>query len=212
MIITVIKELAEDSFIFETEANSIKDILNYLKYLKSSEYVKEIVENEYAFVLSNVENQDKSVSLPKEMILTTIESYNLLIIVKKVSGELPVIPILIAVGSAMGASAAFGAIMTAGVIYTSATLTIVSSFATAMAYAAYAAITIVGTLASFMVSQAIAPTPVFQGDPVVGTSFNSNLFGQAKMTVAQGGCIPLIYGETFCSGTLICSSITTVQG
>lgn len=198
MEVIIIKELSEEFFSFETHHNTFKDIMNYMKYLKGKEYVDEIINSEYSFILIKGEFEEV-IGLTPEIVHTPMNSYDSLIILKKVTGELPLIPIIIAVAAALAASAAFDAIVAVGVsIY--------------VAYAAYALITIAGMVASFYVSQAISPHPAVAGDPIKGSEAMSNLFTTATITVAQGGCIPLLYGQTFCGGTLICFSVTTVQG
>jgi predicted phage tail protein len=199
MKVFVIKDFNEPPYTFETKLDNIRDVLNHLACLQSKEYMEEIIDNYYSFVLVDSEVTERSLALPSQMVFTPIIDYDTLVIVKNVAGELPLIPIAIGIASSIAATAAFDALLVAG-------------YAAWIAYSAYAAITIAGMAASFLVSQAIAPHPTVVGDPAKGISLNSDLFGQAAITYEQGGSVPLIYGDTFCSGTLICSSVTTVQG
>lgn len=58
---------------------------------------------------------------------------------------------------------------------------------------------------------ALSPTP-HTSDPVQAQTSVSNLFNGARIINEQGGVVPLAYGECFAGGTLISSSVTTIQG
>lgn len=171
--------------------NSVREILSYLKFIKGQEIVDEILGNEYAYLVS--QSDGEPIELIKEVILSDLSQYDTLYIIKGVNGEVPV---------ALVASAFFSS---------AAAFASASTLATVGVYALTAVINMGLTIGLQYLMNALSPTP-HTSDPVQAQTSVSNLFNGARIINEQGGVVPLAYGECFAGGTLISSSVTTIQG
>jgi hypothetical protein len=208
MLITILKSLDEEPLVFKIFAKDIKDVINYLKYLKGKDYVSEIMNNEYAYMLGRDEESLECVVLTDKVIFTPFENYTQLVIFKKIEGELPLAALAasMAISSLTSSAIMIGVPMLVGgaMGLTGASFIIVSSILNAAV--------LVGSLAAqIYVSQALSPHTTI-GVTEAATISTSNLFGGSVFTLEQGGVVPLLYGHAYAKGTLICSSVTTMQG
>lgn len=175
--------------------SNVREILSYLKFIKGQEIVDEILGNEYAYLVQK--EGEEPIELVEEVILSDLSQYDSLYILKAVNGAVPV-------AAVAGLFYGFGAAGTAA--FASA-----GAWATVGVYALAATINIGLSIALQYLMNALSPTP-HTSDPVQAQTNVSNLFNGARIINEQGGVVPLAYGECFAGGTLISSSVTTIQG
>jgi len=181
----------EDIEVIEVNHTTIREILSYLKFLKGEEFTNKLLITRFAF-LAQTENEE-IITLRKEVIDGDLSSFKELYLVKEISGEVPV-PLVAAVFMTEAAWAA-------------------ADLGTTLAVYALAATINAGiSIGLQMLMNALSPTPKFSGDAAQAQTLTSNLFNGAKIVMEQGGSVPLLYGHAFAGGTLICSSVTTIQG
>ncbi len=171
--------------------NSLREILSYLKFIKGQEVIDEILNNKYTYLVQKL--GEDPIPLLEEVILSDLSAYDSIFILKVVEGEDP-----FSVGAALFAT--FDIL--GGVSVT--TFTVAS-------YIAGSAILLAGSIGLQYLMNALSPTP-HTSDPVQAQTSVSNLFNGARIINEQGGVVPLAYGECFAGGTLISSSVTTIQG
>lgn len=182
MLVRIVRGLT-DVIEVETSFTSLRSILNYLKQLYGEEFTKELMEQEYKYVLVDSTNRLNPVAIGYEIALQDFSMFDSLILTKDVSGEGDAIAGVILQGAGGAtAQAALGAVINVG-------LAIALSYAIA----------------------ALSPTPEFNTDPSTSQSDarTSNLFNGAPLIREQGGCAPLVFGHPFCGGVLISTGVTT---
>jgi predicted phage tail protein len=183
------EELQEEEFSFEV--SSIKEVLSLLNLHKGSEFIKDLLENKYYYVLTEEKNPENSICLSPEIIFSEFKTHDMLLIVPEISGDIPVAFLAFALTSAGFSGAA--------------------AFVTAYAGIFAAIGNLIASVALSAVMQLLSPTPEFTADPGVAQNA-SNLFNGAPMIRNQGGSVPLLYGNPYClkpCGVLISSGVST---
>lgn len=186
----------------ETSKSYIKEILNELKQTFGEELTNELLYNKYFYFLSL---DDEYIAIKEELLDSELSGYNELIVIKDVEGAEPisaaaVISAAASMASAVGASAA-------GITAVLST-TIVGSVTVAG---------VVATVANVAISMAIsmglnaifAPDTSFKSDPSKSQGKQSKIFNNAPVVREQGGSVPVVYGNPYCGGVLISSSISS---
>ena len=177
--------------IFDVHGNSIKELLSIISISKGDEFIAEIVENNYKFILANsstLDDKDSYVPLMPEVLFTEFTGYDTLFIIADIEGNEP-ISITVTAAAAMGLTGAA---------------------ATAAAWAMTAVIMMAVSMGMSMLMSAISPTPEFSKDPAA-TQNKSNLFNGAPIIRDQGGSVPLIFGNPYAGAVLISSGAFTEE-
>jgi hypothetical protein len=170
---------------FEIESTNLIEILNIVKFKKGRVYTDNIIYTPHAFMLVDKVTGDK-VSLILEVITSELDPSKDLYILPEIIGEIPV-PIILAIALA------------------SATGLSVAAAGTILAVAGTIAIIGVGVGVMMMMS----PTATISSDPSAAQNKHSSLFNNSPVAREQGGIVPLIYGNPYCSGVLISSGLST---
>lgn len=171
---------------FELYANTIKEVLSLLRLQKDAEFVDNILNNQYKFILMDTKNPENAIALTPEVIFSEFTGFDSLIILNDISGEEP-----ISVG--LTAAALWTASVT-GLSVATATLIINTIALSAL------------MMGLNMLMQALSPTPEFSSDPAA-TQNKSNLFNGAPLIRDQGGIMPLVFGNPYCGTVLISSGV-----
>ena len=174
--------------VFELFASNIKEVVSLLRLQKGDEFVNELLDNEYKFVLTNSKEEDNFVALVPEVVFSTFEGFDTLFIVPEVGGEEP-LSITVAAAAAMG---------------------LTGMAATAAAYVMTAVIMMAVSMGLNMLMSALSPTPEFSSDPASAQN-KSNLFNGAPIVRNQGGSVPLIFGNPYAGAVLISSGSFTEE-
>lgn len=177
------EELEEEEFDFEV--TSISSIISLFNLHKGSEFVKDLLETKYYYILTNEGKPETSICLMPEVILSEFSGFDTLLIVPEISGDIPV-PIILA-----------GWLATAASISTLAAETILAVVGNMLIAVALGA-----------AMQMLAPSPEFTSDPSTAQKA-SNLFNGAPLIREQGGSVPLVFGNPYCGGVLISSGVST---
>ena len=186
----------------ETSKSYIKEILNELKQNFGEEVTNEVLYNKYFYFLVSGK---EVIAIQEELLGSELSGYDELVIVKDVEGAEPisataVIAAAASMASAVGASAA-------GITAVLST-TLVGSVTVA---------SVVATVANVAISMAIsmglnaifAPDSSFKSDPAKSQGKQSKIFNNAPAIREQGGSVPVVYGNPYCGGVLISSSISS---
>lgn len=186
----------------ETSKSYIKEILNELKQKFGEEVTNEVLYNKYFYFLVSGK---EVIAIQEELLGSELSGYDELVIVKDVEGAEPisataVIAAAASMASAVGASAA-------GITAVLST-TLVGSVTVA---------SVVATVANVAISMAIsmglnaifAPDSSFKSDPAKSQGKQSKIFNNAPAIREQGGSVPVVYGNPYCGGVLISSSISS---
>jgi predicted phage tail protein len=193
MKLLVMKSL-EDIECFDCPYNEYKSIFNWLVMTKGRDWVNEIYSESMYYALYNTQTEAMLV-LKEAAHYFDSPGFDLFMIVKPIEGEGNVGQILIAVAqvivTAVAAYFSFGATLAVQMAIMTASLAVNAG----LSYLSYK----------------LSPHATM-ADPISGTQYNSNLFGKGEFTLEQGGVVPLLYGHAYAKGTLICSSVTTLQG
>ena len=178
---------ANDFEVFETSAKTVAAAFNFIKYKKGLPFIKEIVTTPKKHVLLDSTERLKPIEFKKELLHSDLMGYDTLLITEEIEGEWALAGIIVA---AMAVTAAYAIV------------------AQVIVYIILMAILLV---VEMLIFQALSPSPGFQEDPArsQGELAQSNLFNGAGMVREQGGVTPIIFGEPFCYGVLINSSILT---
>lgn len=180
--------LQDESESFELNAGCLKEVLSLLQLHKSVEFVSELVKKDYKYLLLNGDDYENMVSLTPEIITSSFDGFDTLLIVPEleIEGEEP---FTIAAVMILGTEAS-----TEAILITAAALAIATSVAISFALSA--------------IMSALSPTPEFGKDP---NKVQNNLFNSAPIIRNQGGSVPLIFGNPYCGAVLISSGISTEQ-
>jgi hypothetical protein len=195
---------ANDCKELETSKTFLKEILNELKQTFGEELTNEILYNKYFYFLNL---GDTIVGIEEELLGSELDGYKELIIVKDVEGNLPVLPVIAAMASTVGGAVATGVSMAS----------VAMGFGALSATALSAIVTVVGGLVqagimmgvSYGLNALFAPDTSFKGDPSKSQGKQSKIFNNAPVVREQGGSVPIIYGNPYCGGVLISSSISS---
>lgn len=176
--------------VFELFASNIKEVVSLLRLQKGDEFVNELLDNKYKFVLANSKEEDNFVALVPEVVFSTFEGFDTLFIVPEVEGEEPIT-----------------------VAWTAAAMSIASTTGMTVATTLMIMNTIALMAASIglnMLMSALSPTPEFSQDPAAQQN-KSNLFNGAPIVRNQGGSVPLIFGNPYAGAVLISSGSFTEE-
>ena len=188
--------------VFELFASNIKEVISLLRLQKGDEFVNELLDNKYKFVLANSKEEDNFVALVPEVVFSTFEGFDTLFIVPETEGEIPAAAIGWAAGALMTASAGAGALGGA--------MASIAAFMATYATAIAAVLSIGLSIGLNMLMSALSPTPEFSSDPAA-TQNKSNLFNGAPIVRNQGGSVPLIFGNPYAGAVLISSGSFTEE-
>jgi predicted phage tail protein len=184
----------EDIECFDCPYNEYRNIFNWLVMTKGRVWVSELYSESMFYMLCNTETEATLVLEEKAHYFDN-PPFDLFMIVKPIEGEGNVGQILITVVQvavlAISAYFSFGASLGVWLAINAAALAV----NVGLSYLSYK----------------LAPHTTI-GTTEAATTSTSNLFGRGEFTLEQGGVVPLLYGHAYAKGTLICSSVTTMQG
>jgi hypothetical protein len=184
MLLKVFKDINNfDEFNFDS--CYIQEMLSLIKLSHGSVYTDNIVLKKHAFVL--YQEGKEPVILTEDVIFSKLPEEYQLLILPEIGGDIPVPFILIA----MLAGATGLSLAAAGFI-----LAVVGT------------ILIAGALMAGVMAF-LTPTAQFDKDPSSSQNKKSSLFNNTPVIREQGGIVPLIYGNPYCSGVLISSGLST---
>lgn len=185
----------------ETSKSYIKEILNELKQKFGEEVTNELLYNKYFYFLLL---KGEVIAIKEELLDSELVGYDELIIVKDVEGALPVIAVIAAYAGGVAATAASMASVALG--FGAIGGSMMATIATVVAGVVQVGISIgisVGLNAIF------APDSSFKSDPAKSQGKQSKIFNNAPVVREQGGSVPVVYGNPYCGGVLISSSISS---
>jgi predicted phage tail protein len=155
---------------------------------KGDSFADELLNNNYKFVLADSTREDSFVALVPEVVFSSFEGFDTLLIVPEIEGNEP-ISITVAAAAAMG---------------------LTGTAAMVAAYVMTAVIYMAVSIGLNMLMSALSPTPEFSQDPAAAQN-KSNLFNGAPIVRNQGGSVPLIFGNPYCGAVLISSGAFTEE-
>lgn len=168
----------------ELEAENFQQLLAGLQYRLGAKTMAELSATKVYWLLGKGSDKEDLLVLRPDLQIFNFGCYDTLYIIPEVSGDIPVPLLLIGLlASATGMSTA-----TAGLV-----LAAIGNMLIATAISA--------------VVQLLSPTPEFKVDPSEAQNNKSSLFNGAEPVLEQGGSVPLIYGEAYCTGVLISSAL-----
>jgi predicted phage tail protein len=179
----------ENPEVFELFASNIKEVVSLLRLQKGDSFADELLNNNYKFVLADSTREDSFVALVPEVVFSSFEGFDTLLIVPEVDGE---------TGIEIGMAAAMAMASATGLSLGTAIL-IINTIAL-MAF----------SIGLNMLMSALSPTPEFSQDPAASQN-KSNLFNGAPIVRNQGGSVPLIFGNPYCGAVLISSGAFTEE-
>jgi predicted phage tail protein len=178
----------ENPEVFELFASNIKEVVSLLRLQKGDTFADELLNNNYKFVLADSTREDSFVALVPEVVFSSFEGFDTLLIVPEIEGNEP-ISITVAAAAAMG---------------------LTGTAAMVAAYVMTAVIYMAVSIGLNMLMSALSPTPEFSQDPAAAQN-KSNLFNGAPIVRNQGGSVPLIFGNPYCGAVLISSGAFTEE-
>jgi predicted phage tail protein len=181
----------ENPEVFELFASNIKEVVSLLRLQKGDSFADELLNNNYKFVLADSTREDSFVALVPEVVFSSFNGFDTLLIVPEVEGNEPI--------SATSAIAIAASAATSGVI-SAATAAFIMNTVIMMAI----------SIGLNMLMSALSPTPEFSQDPAASQN-KSNLFNGAPIVRNQGGSVPLIFGNPYCGAVLISSGAFTEE-
>jgi predicted phage tail protein len=181
----------ENPEVFELFASNIKEVISLLRLQKGDSFADELLNNNYKFVLADSTREDSFVALVPEVVFSSFEGFDTLLIVPAVEGNEPI--------SATSAIAIAASAATSGAI-SAATAALIMNTVIMMAV----------SIGLNMLMSALSPTPEFSSDPAAQQN-KSNLFNGAPIVRNQGGSVPLILGNPHCGAVLISSGAFTEE-
>jgi predicted phage tail protein len=182
---------------FDFAVSSIREVLNALSLHCGAHYVDTLVNEQYKFVLFTEDGSKPALYLRPEVALSDFSGYDNLLLIADLQGETGV-EIAMAIGGALTTTVTTAAGTTAVVLTTLGTVVA-------------AVINVAIAVGIGLAMQALSPTAEFSSDPAEAQSKQSSLFNGAPIIREQGGSVPLVYGNPYCGGVLIASSITTAE-
>jgi predicted phage tail protein len=178
----------ENPEVFELFASNIKEVVSLLRLQKGDTFADELLNTNYKFVLADSTREDSFVALVPEVVFSSFEGFDTLLIVPEIEGNEP-ISITVAAAAAMG---------------------LTGTAAMVAAYVMTAVIYMAVSIGLNMLMSALSPTPEFSQDPAAAQN-KSNLFNGAPIVRNQGGSVPLIFGNPYCGAVLISSGAFTEE-
>lgn len=168
---------------FETSFKTMKEILSQIRFLFGQELYDKVIYNEYAYAYIK---DNELACIGTETFNDTLDLKELFIIPAGEGAE------------AIGIIAAIIGYAAAGIGISATTAGII--------------LAVVAVVAVLAISLTMSPDQSFGQDPAKDqASKESNLFNSATILNEQGGSVPLIYGNPFCGGVLISSSLTSTD-
>lgn len=159
----------------ELDINSIPQFINYLQENRPDLWEK-LQNLSLGFGLADSKGINKTVTLYPETLQTIFVGYDTLVIGSKIEGNIPVIPVLIAIGFSATTAA-----MIAPVVAMVVNMVIM--------------------IALSMLMQMLIPTPEMPGDP--SSKQKSLVFNGVSNITEQGGAIPLVFGKCIFGGVRV---------
>jgi predicted phage tail protein len=181
----------ENPEVFELFASNIKEVVSLLRLQKGDSFADELLNNNYKFVLADSTREDSFVALVPEVVFSSFEGFDTLLIVPEIEGKTGI--------ELAGMAAVAGALASATGMSLATALFIVNTI-TMMAI----------SIGLNMLMSALSPTPEFSQDPAAAQN-KSNLFNGAPIVRNQGGSVPLIFGNPYCGAVLISSGAFTEE-
>lgn len=186
---------ANDCKELETSKSYIKEILNELKQNFGEEVTNELLYNKYFYFLLL---KGEVIAIKEELLDSELSGYDELIIVKDVEGADPISAAMIGTLAGSMVASSSGIIASMGVF--------LSTYAVGIAAVANAVISI-GISAGL--NAIFSPDSSFKSDPSKSQGKLSKIFNNAPVIREQGGSVPVVYGNPYCGGVLISSSISS---
>jgi predicted phage tail protein len=183
---------------FDFEVTSIKEVLNALTLHCGTDYVDSLIDGSYKFILFTENDSKAPIYLMPEVVFTELSGYDQLVLIPEVKGATGA-EIALAIGGALTATT---------VTATGATVVTLTTLGTVVA----ATINVAMAVGLSLAMQALSPTSEFSNDPSDAQRKQSSLFNSSPIIREQGGSVPIVYGNPYCGGVLIASSITTAEG
>lgn len=181
----------ENPEVFELFASNIKEVVSLLRLQKGDNFADELLNNNYKFVLADSTREDSFVALVPEVVFSSFDGFDTLLIVPEIEGKTGI--------ELAGMAAVAGALASATGMSLATALFIVNTI-TMMAI----------SIGLNMLMSALSPTPEFSSDPAAAQN-KSNLFNGAPIVRNQGGSVPLIFGNPYCGAVLISSGAFTEE-
>lgn len=181
----------ENPEVFELFASNIKEVVSLLRLQKGDSFADELLNNNYKFVLADSAREDSFVALVPEVVFSSFDGFDTLLIVPEIEGKTGI--------ELAGMAAVAGALASATGMSLATALFIVNTI-TMMAI----------SIGLNMLMSALSPTPEFSSDPAAAQN-KSNLFNGAPIVRNQGGSVPLIFGNPYCGAVLISSGAFTEE-
>ena len=180
MLVKIIRS-QDDVISVKLAVTTLRQILSGLELHYGKELIDSLLNDGYRYVLVDSHDPDRSIAISPDVMGGSFDGYDMLVIVRDINGELPVALVAAAIGLAE----------------------------TSMAAIAITAVINIGlSLALNAVMSLLSPTPEYSSDPGK-VQKSSNLFNGSQITREQGGIVPIILGNPYCSGVLISSGIST---
>jgi hypothetical protein len=171
----------------ELEAENLNQALAGISFALGEAVAKSLMTTPTVFLLRQQNNPENITVLRPDLGIMTFAEYDTLICVPEVTGEIPVPAILIGVLVAAGVEATIAA----------TALALIGNILIATAISA--------------VMSALSPTPEFRTDPSEAKTKRSSLYNGTPILTEEGGSVPLMYGNPFCSGVLISAGLSSEE-
>jgi hypothetical protein len=179
----------EDSF--TADINSLCQLQDYMVWNKE-ELWNGIKDRELVYIVSDGDDGSKAVSLVPELVSSSLEGYDMLVIAEKIEGD----AFFTLTALAIVASVGLAGTTIAGV----ATAVILANVLTAVLMLAV-------SFAIGQLVQALSPTNSMNGDP--SQQQKNYMFNGLQNITEQGGNVPIIVGECLFGGVRIGANIST---
>lgn len=192
-IIFIGKELEEFES-YESKAANFKQLLTSLERKLGKNNFRKLKNLNVKHIFKIKDKDEFFPITDQSQIDLNLSSFDSYFIVCNIEGNTGAETIAGLIGGGLGAAYAAGA-----------------TWAIVAVYAITAVINIAIALAISAVMQLISPTPEFNKDPSDVQTRRSNLFNGALNVTNQGGSVPLIFGNPFCSSYVISSGLYTEE-
>jgi hypothetical protein len=189
MKVSIIAKLDDNWFEFETPHTKLKSILNHLKQIKGTKFVKRIMESKCKYILVDSTGMFAPITLREDVVLEEFRKFDNLLVIEDITGK---------------GGAIVSAIGSAALVTAQGALTTLGTFVAA-------AINIAISIALQFIIQALSPSPEFNTDPAASQADQrlSNLYNGVPLIRHQGGVCPMVFGRPYCGGVLISAGIYT---
>jgi len=178
MEVRIYGELRQQCPDVDLDVKNIQQALAGIKQVHGQAVSDHLLSNKYHYFLARESEPNKVISLTDGLLTMSFDSFDLMVIVPDMQGDVYVVAIL---GVAL---------------FTTTSLTVAVIVA--------AVINIAIALALGFLMQLLSPTPEFDSDPSeAATRSSSSLFNGAPNIREQGGSVPWCMGESNAGGVLI---------